>query len=622
MQNQRNSILSTILKTPFEGFNRFIVADLREGRLSLEGLSYPVRVLVLSGMVILFISALLTIFFEPIRQQSDLITLQNSNLLLRGSSVASLVIPLTLFLASISIAFILAGAIRSPWWFRFPVFILFYTSILPFLSTAITSLGINPSIRGISLSLSAAFCVFFIPIFMLLRRRREPRLVFEFLIIFLSVSIIVQVSQLNVIDTPSMENRAFSSLTIDAFFSTFILVVMPFFIQIGMEIAKFVRKVAFWTGEIIYFRLAQRSSLIYSALAILTFNQLFNTGRNTLDYFQQTTFASSLRGYLGGAITLLIVALVWFVFNLISGNQSTRIQHDDEIDDATDWLVFPAIFLALNSAFIGLLALLLFPFLTIPSILFEWEQSIDVLIFQIADFFLENDSSIIVIIAIVSTVWGAWLARKKQVLSGCYIALFGLFFMYNNLTRPSEPLEILGWLNSTPIDFWWSLFIFAVLLYWLVRKQLTPQRAISLIILTVANTLIFRQEDFIEEPLYFVLEFSGTGMIAFGIIWDTVTIGNWANEDTPFLPRLSRIFLYLGYVLLALATILWAMGQHDHFMLNQFTGDGALAGVGLLGRPMIYLLYPLLLLLPKDQLPVPEIENLPTASSRTVEYKV
>ena len=90
MTEPRPSRLINIFRTPLEGFNQFILADLREGRLSLAGLSFSYRVLVYIGFTILISAALLTIFFEPIRQNSDLVTLQNSNLLLCGSSVATL----------------------------------------------------------------------------------------------------------------------------------------------------------------------------------------------------------------------------------------------------------------------------------------------------------------------------------------------------------------------------------------------------------------------------------------------------------------------------------------------------------------------------------------------------
>ncbi|MEM9777870.1 MAG: hypothetical protein AAF902_25055, partial [Chloroflexota bacterium] len=162
----------------------------------------------------------------------------------------------------------------------------------------------------------------------------------------------------------------------------------------------------------------------------------------------------------------------------------------------------------------------------------------------------------------------------------------------------------LGWSGTVPIDFWWSVLLLGIMLTWLARRQLTTERAISLLILTIINTLVFRQTDFIEDPFYRLLEFSGTGLIVFGILWDAVTIGHWANADTPALPRQSRVFLYLGYVIITVAVIYWAIAQHDHFWINQFTGEGALAGLTVLGLPMLYMLYPLLLMLPKDQTPL------------------
>jgi hypothetical protein len=52
-----------------------------------------------------------------------------------------------------------------------------------------------------------------------------------------------------------------------------------------------------------------------------------------------------------------------------------------------------------------------------------------------------------------------------------------------------------------------------------------------------------------------VLGFTGVGMIALGLVWDVLTIGFWANNDSPGLPRVSRISLYLGYILFSIAVL-------------------------------------------------------------------
>ncbi len=605
MQDKNASPFLNIIKTPFEGFNRFIVADLRDGRLSLEGLSFPVKALTIIGFTLLFVAAFLMIFFDPIRQNSELLTLQNSNLVPRGSSIATLTIPLTIFLVTCGFAYILTGAIRIQRLFLILILTVYYGSISLFVLTAFPNLSLNFSIRSVLIVSLSLASILTIPIFMFVRRRwREPRPVYEFAVLFICCFLIMQASQFNLIVADTFQNREFTSINIDSYLSAFVLFTLPFFLQIGMEIAKFVRKLSFWSAEIIYFRFSDRFQLIYLALAVITVWQLYLTGTGTIEYFSNNDLQSSLLGYTGAAGVILIVWIIWWGMKRISRLQAIPFEKDDDIDEATDWLILPAIGLTVNLGFLPLIALLLIPIILLSGILLGWGDGFN----RSVTLFFERISQVeffpIVIAAIVTILWGIWLARQRRVISAVYISLFGTLFLWNNLTNAGRPLAILEWTSSTPVDFWWSLLLLGFIGYWGWHKELTIQRAISLLILSIATTLIFRQQDFIEEPLYLLLEFSGTGLIVFGVIWDSVTVGNWANESSPALPRPSRIFLYVGYVLLALGVILWAMGQRDYFMLDIFTGGGALLGAQLLGRPMIFMLFPLLLSLPKDQLPI------------------
>ena len=64
----------------------------------------------------------------------------------------------------------------------------------------------------------------------------------------------------------------------------------------------------------------------------------------------------------------------------------------------------------------------------------------------------------------------------------------------------------------------------------------------------------------IEDPFSPVLGFTEVGIITIGLIWDALTIGFWANYDSPGLPRVSRILLYLQQ--LAKRLDLFASSQH------------------------------------------------------------
>jgi hypothetical protein len=53
----------------------------------------------------------------------------------------------------------------------------------------------------------------------------------------------------------------------------------------------------------------------------------------------------------------------------------------------------------------------------------------------------------------------------------------------------------------------------------------------------------------------------------------------------------SRIWLYLGYVLFSIAVLNWAVASHDLLQVDFFTGQAALGGFGIFGKPLIYAIF-------------------------------
>ena len=75
--SSENSFFSSLFRAPLEGFNRFILSDLRDGRLSLDGLSFSSKVITLFGFIVLAVTIALIPFIPFIREQSYLITLRH-----------------------------------------------------------------------------------------------------------------------------------------------------------------------------------------------------------------------------------------------------------------------------------------------------------------------------------------------------------------------------------------------------------------------------------------------------------------------------------------------------------------------------------------------------------------
>ena len=55
--------------------------------------------------------------------------------------------------------------------------------------------------------------------------------------------------------------------------------------------------------------------------------------------------------------------------------------------------------------------------------------------------------------------------------------------------------------------------------------------------------------------------------------------------------RVSRIFLYLGYVLMTVTVINWAAASHDLEAIGRLTGDLGLLGLEAFGKPLLYTIF-------------------------------
>jgi hypothetical protein len=107
--------------------------------------------------------------------------------------------------------------------------------------------------------------------------------------------------------------------------------------------------------------------------------------------------------------------------------------------------------------------------------------------------------------------------------------------------------------------------------------------------------VLLRQTDFISNRFSPFVASGGLGFIALGLVWDALTIGAWANVGSHGLPRVSRIFLYLGYVLMTVTVVNWAVASHDLEAVGRLTGDVGLVGLEAFGKPLLYTIFVLTL---------------------------
>jgi len=103
------------------------------------------------------------------------------------------------------------------------------------------------------------------------------------------------------------------------------------------------------------------------------------------------------------------------------------------------------------------------------------------------------------------------------------------------------------------------------------------------------------QSELLEDPFAPFVGFSGIAIIALGLLWDVLTFGPWVIGESPGLPRASRLFIYLGYVLFGVTLMNWSLTAHVLTEVEFFTGNGALQGFTRFGTPLLYVVFGLVL---------------------------
>jgi hypothetical protein len=180
-----------------------------------------------------------------------------------------------------------------------------------------------------------------------------------------------------------------------------------------------------------------------------------------------------------------------------------------------------------------------------------------------------------------------FLLQRGFVPAAAYCLTAGIHYLWVEVTRPGHLLQNVGWTSPEPMVIAWLVLLLAWIALHMWRKTVTPEMTKCLLSVLIILILL-RQTDLIAAPLDPLFSLAGVGYLAVGLGWDLLTAGNWANVGSPALPRTSRIFLYLGYVILTAMLVNWAIASHDLTMLGRFTGDAAVTGLSLLGYPFLF----------------------------------
>jgi hypothetical protein len=569
------------VRVAFDALHDFVWADLREGVLDLRGLGSPLRALVWLGFGLLLLVIIAILQGDLWRQTFPLVAL-TQGIPGRGSLVPTAVVPVTYFLLSLAWAYVLAGALRSRRLIRFGVLGIWLLNTFGGLISGGTVGILGYATSGLTLlAVPVSFAIFSF---------LKPRRVLELLVMLALVTANNAVNQVQGMQTWQISGMPLMLMRLK--FELFGLqsIIMPLLLLVGMDVAGFTVRAAGWVSGIVEERLPDRAPAVL-LLALLAW-RLWQTGEEAIGWLTAGPLDLQVAALVGGLAVLLLVGVAWWgVQALTPGEQEPPDR--EEVEGVAARLAPPVVLaysatLAIAVVITAVAVAITVVAVLVPSLVPVQERLVG-LVGQVG----KNDTQWVWhLIVSAGTLTGAYLlARRGQFSGALFLAILGLLDLKNRLSSAGRPLDILTAAGpGNRADIWWVLLFAGLAVWWLLRRELTPRRASALAFVTLV-TLLLRQTDFVSNRFSLFVGSGGLGFLAFGIVWDALTIGAWANEGSRGLPRVSRIFLYLGYVLMTVTVINWAVASHDLEEVGRLTGDLGLVGLEAFGKPLLYTIF-------------------------------
>lgn len=565
-------LLLLLWSIPNRAVREFVWGDLKAGLIDLRGLPRSAQWIAGVGFALLtgLIASLL--LSEVWRMHFELVPLSNSAPG-RGTLVPAGFIPLIGFVLALAWSLALLGAMRAHPLIRWGVVGLFVIVSVSFLGTAS-----RLSLAGVGWAGLIAVIAL-----VLVRSRRAPRPALEFPLLLIATGLIFAEAEWRSSEIQQISGMSLGLDNLVIHLQFLAVLTYPLLLGVGLSMAGFAYQAAHWTTRAVSEQLPRVVGLVVVAIVLAL---RFLDAWGALLAHAEGDALALLRGLAGGAGVLGCVGLSGLLVRW-SARSTLNVQPADVVpiaERAGAGIIVG--FLAVSLLSFGLLGAANAVFTIVPV-----STETAALLSQAAQLQYWLNAQITpswqYLFAALALLGGLWLARRQNQGLALYLVTFGLVSLWLDLTKPPGLLFLLEWRGSRALDAVWMTALVVCAGVWLARRQLTFPRAAALLFGALVTGLI-QQTDFLEDRFSPVLGFAGIGFLAFGLAWDALTVGAWANVDSPALPRMSRLFLYLGYVLLTAVLANWAMVTHDIAQVNLLTGDLAVLGFVRFGQPMLY----------------------------------
>jgi hypothetical protein len=488
---------------------------------------------------------------------------------------------MTLFLLVVAWSFLLAGALHSHWAIRVLFLLIYELNAIGWANSIVRSedkLAIwlaGSAIVGVAL----VFAV---------RWRARPRPVLEFAILFALISIIFLLSQRQELQTQYLFGIPTGLAKISFNVSFLGGLITPLLLLIGMNIADFTRRASHWVGDILTARAPRMTALLI--LGALLAWRLFFIIADTLEHASKVSTREQIYGIAGAFGEIVIVGLIWW----ITGRLHRAAPDEETMASEVEPWARPLV--------LSYSAVQLFTFFVLALLMAiangAWLEPLQVALFALVDRLTNQVTTPYhLLFSTGMLVLSVVLAGRGRRGLALYVGIFGALHLWWNVTSRGNLLEMLRGGGNDAVELCWIAVFTIAAVWWTMRGELTAPRVTRLVVLLLILTLM-RQRDFIENPFSPFFGFAGIGFIAFSLVWDIATSGSWTNDDSPRVPRISRVFLYLGSILLTATVLNWAVTIHDLDTVEKFTGGAALVGFDRFGKPLIYAAFAIALAMP------------------------
>lgn len=560
-----------------EALYNFVWADLRDGLLRLDGLPWLTRVLVWGGFMLLFAMLGVLLIGDWWRTTFELRALANG-IPGRGTLVPVALVPVTFFLLTIAWGFILTGALHITLWLRVLVFGFYFLVVLEWFPSFLLTASWPERLIALGAMLLLA-------LIFLWRAFAPQRPALELALVLTPMALLFAVVHTHAVILDELSGIPSVLGVLQASMITYRSLAIPLLAVVGLDIALFTLQLAHWGTRQVGTHLPRAG--VYGALLLVAGWRLWEVAQNNLEYVRVSSGGVWL-GYLGAAIGVLLTIAVWWGLRQLGSAGPPTVE---AVAEAAERSVYPLALLFFGATLLAFFLLTLAAAAIVGYALGEIISLVAGLILLVLLAAANLINNLLdpwqLLVSLLAVGGAVWLARRGRPALALYLGIFGVRAAWNVLTNARGLLSFFYWRGDAPLELWWALLLLGVGLWWALRGRLSAQRATNLLSLWLI-TLLLGQPDFIGDPFSPFFGWAGIAFVAFGIAWDALTSGGWANQGSRALPRSSRIFVYLGYLLLTVTLINWNLVTHDLEGTAFLLDDVVLAGISLFGRPLLY----------------------------------